>query len=137
MSYTVRVLIVDASPFMRYITAKHLEADPDITVVGTAQNELDALAKIPALSPDVITLDAEMSQMNGLTPLQRAMAEHAIPVVVLHSLSHRDTRTTIQALLQGTVDSVAKPTISTGLRTATEELATKIKVAASTTRRSL
>jgi len=130
MVSSIRVLIVDDSPFMRYTIAKHLEAIPDISVVGSAQNGLEALAKIPALKPDVVTLDVEMPNMDGLTALQRIMNDCPTSVIMLSSLTRQGSRTTIQALMRGAVDFVAKPTASTDIRTVIEELATKIKTAA-------
>jgi two-component system chemotaxis response regulator CheB len=126
----IRVLIVDDSSFMRYTIAKHLEADPDITVIGSAQNGRDALAKIPVLKPDVVTLDVEMPHMDGLTALQLIMKDCPTPVIMLSSLTQRGTRTTIQALLRGAVDFVAKPTASTDMRTVIQDLALKVKMIA-------
>ncbi|MEW5959934.1 MAG: chemotaxis response regulator protein-glutamate methylesterase [Chloroflexota bacterium] len=130
MDNCVKVLVVDDSAFMRYTIAKHLEADPGITVVGSARDGLEALSKIPALRPDVITLDVEMPRLDGLSALQRIMAEYPTPVVMLSSLTQRGTRTTIQALIRGAVDFVAKPEASTEIRTVVESLIEKIKTAA-------
>ncbi|MFQ5343831.1 MAG: chemotaxis response regulator protein-glutamate methylesterase [Anaerolineae bacterium] len=126
----VRVLVVDDSAFMRHTVAKYLEADPDITVVGSARDGLDALAKIPALKPDVVTLDVEMPRMDGLAALQRIMAECPTPVVMLSSLTQRGARTTIQALIRGAVDFVPKPAASINIRTVMDDLAVKVKTAA-------
>ncbi len=126
----VRVLVVDDSAFMRHTVAKYLEVDPDITVVGSARDGLDALAKIPALKPDVVTLDVEMPRMDGLTALQRIMAECPTPVVMLSSLTQRGARTTIQALMRGAVDFVPKPAVSINIRTVMDDLAVKVKTAA-------
>ncbi len=128
----VRVLVVDDSPFMRYTIAKHLSADPDIVVVGSATDGLDALSKIPALTPDVVTLDVEMPRMDGLTALEHIMHDCPTPVVMLSSLTQRGTRTTIQALMRGAVDFVAKPTTSTDMRAVVMDLSLKIKAAACT-----
>lgn len=130
MASSIRVLIVDDSPFMRYTLAKHLEAIPGISVVGSAQNGLEALTKIPALKPDVVTLDVEMPNMDGLTALQRIMSDCPTSVIMLSSLTRQGSRTTIQALMRGAVDFVTKPTASTDIRTVIEELAAKIKAAA-------
>lgn len=130
ISPTVRVLVVDDSAFIRYTLTKHLEADPAISVVGTARDGLEALAKIPALRPDVVTMDVEMPGMDGLTTLQRVMKECPTPVIMLSSLTQRGARTTIQALMRGAVDFVPKPTASTDLREVIEELIAKIKAAA-------
>lgn len=130
MASSIRVLIVDDSPFMRYTIAKHLEAIPGISVVGSAQNGVEALTKIPALKPDVVTLDVEMPNMDGLTALQRIMSNCPTSVIMLSSLTRQGSRATIQALMRGAVDFVPKPTASTDIRTVIEELATKIKAAA-------
>lgn len=132
MAAPVRVLVVDDSPFMRYTIAKHLAADPDIVVVGSATDGLDALSKIPALTPDVVTLDVEMPRMDGLTALEHIMQDCPTPVVMLSSLTQRGTRTTIQALMRGAVDFVAKPTTSTDMRAVVTDLSSKIKAAALT-----
>jgi two-component system chemotaxis response regulator CheB len=130
MGNPIRVLVVDDSPFMRYTLAKHLSATPDIEVVGSAQDGIDALAKIPALSPDVVTLDVEMPRMDGLTALEHIMTDCPTPVVMLSSLTRRGARTTIQALMRGAVDFVAKPATSTDMRTVIADLTGKIKAAA-------
>lgn len=132
MANPVRVLVVDDSPFMRYTIAKHLSADPNIVVVGSAQDGVDALAKIPALTPDVITLDVEMPRMDGLTALEHIMQECPTPVVMLSSLTQRGARTTIQALMRGAVDFVTKPATSTDIRTVVADLSSKIMTAAGT-----
>ena len=125
----VRVLVVDDSPFIRHILSKYLEAQPGITVVGEATDGLDALAKIPLLKPNVVTLDVEMPRMDGLTALQRIMAECPTPVIMLSGLTQRGARTTIQALMQGAVDFVPKPTAATNIRNVIKELSDKIKAA--------
>jgi two-component system chemotaxis response regulator CheB len=130
MNQPVRVLVVDDSAFMRLTIAKHLEADPGITVVGSARDGLDALAKIPALKPDVITLDVEMPNLDGLATLQRIMEECPRPVIMLSSLTQRGARTTIQALMRGAVDFVPKPMANSDLGTVMEELIAKVKAAA-------
>jgi len=130
MTALIKVLIVDDSPIMRYAIAKHLETDPGLTVVGSAPDGLAALAKIPALTPDVVALDAEMPGMNSLATLQQIMRDFPIPVVMLSSLTQHGANITVQALMQGAVDFVKKPVASTEIRTVVEELAIKIKAAA-------
>lgn len=130
MTAPIRVLVVDDSAFMRYTIAKHLENDGGISVVGSARDGVDALTKVSVLSPDVITMDVEMPRMDGLTALQRIMAECPTPVVMLSSLTQSGTRTTIQAIMRGAVDFVPKPTASTDMPLVVEELISKIKTAA-------
>ncbi len=128
----IRVLVVDDSAFMRHTIAKHLEADPDVTVVGRAHDGLHALAQIPALKPDVVTLDVEMPNMDGLDALRRIMAECPTPVVMLSAYTQRGARATIQALMRGAVDFVPKSTVRAELDNVIEELIGKVKIAAGT-----
>ncbi len=72
---TVTVLIADDSPFMRTALSRMVESDDSLSVVGTAQNGLETLAKIAALQPDVVTLDIDMPGMDGLETLKRVMSE--------------------------------------------------------------
>lgn len=127
----IRVLIVDDSSFIRAALRKQLEQDSRINVVGEAYDGMDALLKIPQLNPDVITLDVQMPRMDGLETLQRIMAEHPRPVIMLSALTQRGTRTTIQALMRGAVDFVAKPNDTSNMLNVSRELITKIKTAAS------
>lgn len=130
MGHPIRVLVVDDSAFIRHVITKHLEADPDIAVVGNAYDGVDALAKIPSLKPDVITLDVEMPRLDGLTALKRIMAECPTPVVMLSAHTRRGADATIRALMRGAVDFVLKPAAGVDRQAAFEELTAKIKVAA-------
>ncbi len=130
--YPIRVLIVDDSAFIRHTLAKHLEADPNITVVGRASDGLDALAQIQAIKPDVVTLDVEMPRMDGLTALRRIMAECPTPVVMLSAHTQQGARSTIQALMRGAVDFVPKPATNTSIQNVIRELIAKVKIAAIT-----
>lgn len=132
MSVPIRVLVVDDSVFIRHTVAKYLEADPELTVVGTARDGVTALEQIAALRPDVITLDVEMPRMDGLTALRHIMAERPTPVVMLSSLTQRGARITIRALMWGAIDFVPKPSANTEVRTVMDELITKVKLAAGT-----
>jgi two-component system chemotaxis response regulator CheB len=127
----IRVLVVDDSPFMRHILVKHLEDDPDITVIDTASDGIEAVEKVVALKPDVVSLDVEMPRMDGLTALRRIMKEQPTPVVMLSALTQQGAQVTIQALMRGAVDFVPKPSAVVDLRGAVKELIGKIKVAVS------
>jgi two-component system chemotaxis response regulator CheB len=132
MKCPIRVLVVDDSAFMRHTLAKRLEADPTITVVGTARDGLDALARIPTLQPDVVTLDVEMPRMDGLTALRRIMSECPTPVVMLSAFTQQGARVTIQALMRGAVDFVPKPDATANVTSVVKELVLKIRIAAMT-----
>ncbi|WP_404401558.1 chemotaxis response regulator protein-glutamate methylesterase [Pelagibacterium halotolerans] len=105
----IRVLVVDDSALIREVLSKTLAQDGDIQVVGTAQDPLDARDKIKALNPDVVTLDIEMPNMNGLAFLQKIMRLRPMPVVMVSTLTKKGASETMLALELGAVDFVAKP----------------------------
>jgi two-component system chemotaxis response regulator CheB len=104
----VRVLIVDDSAFMRNALGKMLSSDPGIEVVGTARDGLEALDKIVALNPDLVTMDIEMPRMDGIEALRRIMATHPVPVIMVSSLTAEGAQATLEALDLGAVDFLPK-----------------------------
>ena len=105
----IRVLIVDDSAVVRQ-TMKHvLETDPMIEVMATASDPFVAVERIRQETPDVITLDIEMPRMDGITFLQRMMAQCPLPVVVCSSLTSEGSATALAALESGAVEIVTKP----------------------------
>lgn len=134
MGKQVRVLVVDDSALMRRLISDLLLSDPEIDVVGQAKDGLDALAKLAALKPDVITLDVEMPVLDGMETLKRIMKDQPTPVVMLSSLTQAGADTTMQCLRLGAVDFVAKPsgTISADMRRVAQEITEKIKMASGT-----
>jgi len=104
----IRVLVVDDSTFMRNTLSTMLMKYPDIQVVGTARNGREALSQVAKVFPDVMTLDVDMPEMNGLEVLDRVMAEHPIPVVMVSSLTHEGAEETFQALARGAFDFIPK-----------------------------
>jgi two-component system chemotaxis response regulator CheB len=123
-----RVLIVDDSTVMRQLIGAALSADPELEVVGEACDPLQAREAIKALNPDVITLDVEMPNMNGLEFLERLMRLRPMPVVMVSTLTARGTEATLQALELGAVDCIEKPRGSD--RDGFREIAAKVKAAA-------
>ena len=105
----IRVLIVDDSATMRAVIARALSVDPGLVVVGEAADPIQARAAIKDLNPDVITLDVEMPQMNGLDFLERLMRLRPMPVVMVSTLTVHGAEATLRALELGAVDCVAKP----------------------------
>ncbi|MES2490227.1 MAG: chemotaxis response regulator protein-glutamate methylesterase [Pseudomonadota bacterium] len=129
---TIRVLIVDDSALVRQLLTELLSADPQIQVVGTAQDPLVAREKIKELNPDVLTLDVEMPRMDGLTFLENLMRLRPMPVIMVSSLTERGAEVTLQALELGAVDFVTKPKldVANGLQMYADDLREKIKAAA-------
>jgi two-component system chemotaxis response regulator CheB len=129
MSVTIDVLVVDDSPLMRRIITSLLEGDPRIRVVSTAADGYEAIEKVAAIRPDVVTLDIEMPQLNGLQALQHIMAHTPTPVVMLSGV--KDATAAVQALEMGAVEFVAKPsgTLSIDLYKVRDELISKVKLA--------
>ena len=126
----VRVLIVDDSAFMRYTITSYLNSCAGIQVAGSARNGQEALELIPRLKPDVVTLDVEMPQMDGLTTLRNIMATCPCPVIMVSSLTTEGAVETIQALTLGAVDFVAKPAQKANIKVVMDEVAGKIVAAA-------
>lgn len=104
----VRVLIVDDSATMRSLIAATLRRDSGIDVVGEASDPLEARQAIKALDPDVVTLDVEMPNMNGLDFLDKIMRLRPTRVIMVSSLTERGASTTIKALEMGAFDCIAK-----------------------------
>lgn len=129
---TIRVLVVDDSALIREVLSRTLGRDGDIVVVGTAEDPLDARTKIKNLSPDVVTLDIEMPNMNGLQFLDKLMRLHPLPVVMVSTLTKKGASETLLALELGAVEFVAKPSadLAGGIEAFGENLRQKVRAAA-------
>ena len=125
---SVRVLVVDDSATMRGLISIVLGRDPKIEVVGQAADPYEARAAIKQLNPDVITLDIEMPNMNGLDFLEKIMRLRPTPVIMVSTLTQERASITIEALERGAFDCVAKP--SNGDYHDFNLLAEKVKAAA-------
>ena len=122
----IRVLVVDDSILFRTKLQMSLSEDPNITVVGSAVDAMDAMKRIEELNPDVVTLDVEMPKMNGIAFLKQLIPKRPTKVVVVSSLPIN----ALDALDAGAIDFVKKPGPSPGeLRAFIEELKGKIKIA--------
>jgi len=128
MGAPVKVLVVDDSLTMRGLISAALKSDPEIEVVGTAADPIEARAAIKALNPDVLTLDVEMPNMNGLEFLEKIMRLRPMPVVMVSTLTAAGTDVTLAALEIGAVDAIAKPAVATP--EAFHDLIEKVKTAA-------
>ncbi len=132
MDRPLRVLIVDDSALMRHRLSGIIDAAPGYEVAGRAANGEECLAQLPALRPDVVTLDVEMPGMDGLTTLRHIMAARPTPTIMVSSLTESGARTTLEALSLGAIDYLTKPT-SGKLDTASafrDELLRKLTMAA-------
>jgi two-component system chemotaxis response regulator CheB len=127
-----RVLIVDDSATIRGLLSAILSRDPQIEVVGAASDAAVARRMIKELNPDVITLDVEMPDMNGLEFLERIMRLRPMPVLMVSTLTQKGTEVTLSALEIGAVDYFAKPTdnVAANLDESARELCEKVKTAA-------
>ena len=127
---SVRVLIVDDSATMRSLIAATLRQDPEIEVLGFANDPLEAREAIKQLNPDVITLDVEMPKMNGLEFLEKIMRLRPMPVVMVSTLTQAGADATLAAMELGAVDCVGKPSAGATAAEAFHDLAAKVKAAA-------
>ena len=126
----IRVLVVDDSATMRSLITAALNRDPEIEVVGGAGDPFEARGMIKALNPDVVTLDIEMPNMNGIEFLEKIMRLRPMPVVMVSTLTQAGAEMTLRALELGAVDCVGKPADATGTQEALSEIVAKVKIAA-------
>ncbi len=118
----IRVLVVDDSALVRQIVTHVLAEAPRMEVVGTARNGVEAVAAVRKLKPDVVTLDIQMPEMDGLEALKHIIRDSNARVVMLSSLD--DPETTYKALETGAVEFVVKP--REGLASSMERLSTEL-----------
>ena len=105
----IRVLVVDDSVVIRRLVTHALEEDPLIDVVGAASNGVIALQRIPQLNPDVLTLDIEMPEMDGLEVLRHVHQQYRqLRVIMFSTMTERGAAVTLEALSLGADDYVAK-----------------------------
>ncbi|MEA1979584.1 MAG: chemotaxis response regulator protein-glutamate methylesterase [candidate division Zixibacteria bacterium] len=125
----IRILIVDDSAFMRKAISMMLEEDPQIKIIGTARNGKEGVDKALELKPDLITMDIEMPQMDGLTALKQIMETSPTLVMMLSSLTTDGASATLDALELGAVDFIPKQLsfVSLDIVKIKEELLRKIK----------
>lgn len=125
----MRVLVADDSTFMRQALTRALSAEPTIEVVGRARNGVEAVKLAKELKPDVITLDIEMPEMDGLTALRRIMREAPTQVLMCSSLTTEGSVQSLQALRLGAADVLAKVNGATlpGGKTFHDELVRLVK----------
>ncbi|MFQ5451030.1 MAG: chemotaxis response regulator protein-glutamate methylesterase [Nitrospinaceae bacterium] len=129
----IRVLVVDDAVVVRRIVTDSLSSDPEIEVAATAPNGRIALLKIPQINPDLVTLDIEMPEMDGLETLAEIRKIYpTLPVIMFSTLTERGGAKTLEALSLGATDYVTKPanvgSVSIAMQRVREELIPKIKL---------
>lgn len=132
MSGIVRVLIVDDSAYVRKVYKQMLSRSPFVEVVGAARDGAEALELVNSLRPDVVTVDLNMPEMDGVSFVREQMARHPVPILVV-SIASSAASEVLAALDAGAVDFIQKPTAlaTDRLLEISDELIEKIKAAAS------
>jgi len=130
MKNAIHVLVVDDSAIVRKVLSEELSRERGIEVVGTAPDPYVARDKIVRLKPDVITLDIEMPRMDGLTFLKKLMKYYPLPVIIVSSLTKKGGKLAMEALSQGALEVISKPSASYSVGDMSVQLADKIRAVA-------
>ena len=123
----IRVLIVDDAVVVRSRVSKLLSSDPELEVVGVAANGHIALAKIPQVNPDVVILDVEMPEMNGLETLAAIRQTYpCLPVIMFSTSTRTGATATLEALARGATDYSTKPSNLGSVEAANQHICTDL-----------
>jgi two-component system chemotaxis response regulator CheB len=131
MNLPIKLLVVDDSGFMRLLLTDILENDKSIKVISTASNGKDAVEKAILHKPDVVIMDVNMGEYNGLYGIEKIMKSQPTPIIILSSVGNSDFSVIERGLKLGAVDYVNKPAQNnTKVKEVEYELIKKIKAAA-------
>jgi len=128
----IRVLIADGSAVIRKLMKTMLAADPEIEVLGTAMNAAIAVRKIELMQPDVMTLDVNILESDGIGFLRNLMHQHPLPVVMMSNLTQSGAQVMLEALALGAVDCASRPRtdVSSEMTKPADEIIYRVKAAA-------
>lgn len=130
MSNKIKILVVDDSAFMRLLISDLLSEDSSIDVIGTAVNGLEAEQKTLKLNPDLVILDLNMDEYDGLYAVKAIMKKKPTPILILSSVGNTDLQPVFEALKNGAVDYMNKPNRNKSkMREISNELVQKVKSA--------
>lgn len=130
METDIKVLIIDDSAVVRKVFSNELSRERGIKVIGTAPDPYVARDKIVKLKPDVITLDIEMPRMDGLTFLKKLMKYYPLPVIIVSSLTPKGGKIAMEALDNGALEVISKPSAAYSVGDMSVQLADKIRAIA-------
>ncbi|MFN7835952.1 MAG: chemotaxis response regulator protein-glutamate methylesterase [Burkholderiaceae bacterium] len=127
----INVLVVDDSVLIRHALARIIDAQPDMRVIADAADGISAQQMIRLHTPDVITLDIQMPNMDGLQFLEKLMQDKPLPVIMVSSLTEKGASITLRALEMGAIDFVHKPKLALrhGLLNDSQDIIEKIRMA--------
>lgn len=128
----ITVLVIDDSALVRNLLTEIINSDQEMEVIGTASDPLVAREKIKKMNPDVLTLDVEMPNMDGITFLSNLMRLRPMPVVMVSTLTDKGASITMEALSLGAIDFVTKPKVDLAntIDEYADDLIAKIRTAA-------
>ena len=130
MKTDIKVLVVDDSAIVRRVFSEELSKERGIEVIGTAPDPYVARDKIVRLKPDVITLDIEMPRMDGITFLKKLMRYYPLPVIIVSSLTVEGGKLAMEALSEGALEVISKPSAAYSVGDMSLQLADKIRAVA-------